>query len=703
MANKWVPLPMSQSNLSRSRSRASRFSWLIHFRLTLVSRLSLGFGMVGLGVIGILVASLFSLERSSEGLDALVSEALPVKQTIASARLTLKDISTSAAEHYNSRKTGESADIRSRVETDISSFNDIISRLENDFPLLNEVPEIKVGLGESVEQAREQFELVIRNMNSHERSIDAEARINEVRSEINELKTRAGPIFERNLVEMEQVDAIALAYQLQGLFDNASLLAINASLADSLEVVEAVQTDLRDSLDGVARLAFPILDQKAADPAFANYHDEMDPLFDELERLTTANDGLIAQQKNLFVEIRSVLPDRVDAVQSSLATAGDGLQSVSQQVDEAVVGISDRALEQVALGRTVMITATALILALCLLVSWLVVRSVRRPIRRLNDYMKQVGNGDFSGQMGHYAKDEIGEIFQSTEQLVHNIRDMIARIAELNKDINTISNDSAKATDSVRTRLNSQSQDLRSVATAVTQMSASVREVAQNAREAAAEVKQSETQAHDIETAVNAAVTSTGELGRTMQSANEVIQMLDKEVVGIEQILEVIRNIAEQTNLLALNAAIEAARAGEQGRGFAVVADEVRTLASRTQSSTEEIRQKIDSVMAGSRNAVESISTSVTNADDISDRVGHVHEAFKEYLTYVERISEINSEVSVTTGQQQSVSEQITERIHTSSDSSAAVATDFELTSQRVAELDEIANNLDQEIKRFQL
>lgn len=694
---------MPQINASHSRLRASRFSWFTRFRPTLVSRLSLGFGMVGLGVIGILVASLFSLQQSSQGLDALVSEALPVKQTIASARLTLKDISTSAAEHYNSRETGESADIRSRVETDINSFNETISRLENDFPLLNEVPAIKAGLAESVAQAREQFELVIRNMNSHERSIDAEARINEVRSEINELRTRAGPIFERNLVEMEQVDAIALAYQLQGLFDNASLLAINASLADSLEVVEAVQADLRDSLDGVARLAFPILDQKKADPAFADYHDEMDPLFDDLERLTTANDGLIAQQKNLFVEIRSVLPDRVDAVQSSLAAAGDGLQSVSQQMDEAVVGISDRALEQVALGRTVMIAATALILALCLLVSWLVVRSVRRPIRRLNDYMKQVGDGDFSGQVGHYAKDEIGEIFQSTEQLVHNIRDMIARIAELNREINTISTDSAKATDSVRTRLNSQSQDLRSVATAVTQMSASVREVAQNTREAAAEVKQSETQAHDIETAVNSAVTSTGELSRTMQSATEVIQMLDKEVVGIEQILEVIRNIAEQTNLLALNAAIEAARAGEQGKGFAVVADEVRTLASRTQSSTEEIRHKIDSVMAGSRNAVESISTSVKNADDISDRVGHVHEAFKEYLTYVERISEINSEVSVTTGEQQSVSEQITERIHTSSDSSAAVATDFELTSKRVAELDEIANNLDQEIKRFQL
>jgi methyl-accepting chemotaxis protein len=234
-------------------------------------------------------------------------------------------------------------------------------------------------------------------------------------------------------------------------------------------------------------------------------------------------------------------------------------------------------------------------------------------------------------------------------------------------------------------------------------MSTSVREVAQNTREAADEVTQSEERAHDIESAIKVAVASTKQLTESMQSAADVIETLDGEVNGIEQILDVIRHIAEQTNLLALNAAIEAARAGEQGRGFAVVADEVRTLASRTQASTEEIRVKVDTVMAGSRNAVGSISTSVSNANEISDRVGSLQEAFNDYLTYIARISQLNGQVSVTTDEQQAVSEDITQRTHTISNSGADVAADFESTAQRASELEKIASHLDQAIKRFQL
>jgi len=376
---------------------------------------------------------------------------------------------------------------------------------------------------------------------------------------------------------------------------------------------------------------------------------------------------------------------------------------VSSQVDSVVVGISNDALEQVAVGRNVVIMATVLILMLCLLVTWFVVRSVRRPINRLNQYMKQVGSGDFSVEVGHYAQDEIGEIFQSTEQLVHNVRDMIARIAELNREISTISIDSAEATREVRTRLNDQSQSLSVVATAITQMSASVREVAQNTREVSDEVTQSEARAHDIETSVSEAVKSAGQLTESMQSATEVIEALDGEVVGIEQILDVIRNIADQTNLLALNAAIEAARAGEQGRGFAVVADEVRTLASRTQTSTEEIRQKVDTVMTGSRDAVESIATSVNNASEIASRVNSISESFKDYLTYIARVNQLNGQVAVATDQQQSVSEDISQQTQTISDGEVDVAEEFETTAQRAVELEKIASQLDQAIKRFKL
>lgn len=672
-------------------------------RLTLVTRLSVGFGLVGIGVLCILVVSLFSLQQSSQGVNALVTEALPVKEALADARLTLKDISTGAAEHYNARQPEVMTTIRARVESDILAFNEMTDRLATDFPLLSQSPELASRLTESVEQAREQFERLTLNMNTHERSIEAETRITEVRGEIDRLRDEAGPAFDSNVARMEAPEAVTLAFRLQRLFDTVSLLAINASLADSLDVIESVQADLRDSLDAVATLTFDIFDQVDADPAFADYNDAIDPLFDEVNSLATANDGLIARQTNLFVDIRSGLPGKIESVQARLAETGGNLQALSQQVDTAVTGISDSALEQVTVGRYIVILATVVILLLCLAVSWVVVRSVRRPIHRLSQYMKQVGNGDFSARVGDYPRDEIGEIFQSTEQLVGKIREMIGRIADLNRDINTISTDSAEATKSVRARLNTQSDDLNSVAAAVTEMAASVRDVAQNTRQAADEMANSEERAHDIESAVSAAVASNEKLTASMQEATGVIETLDGEVAGIEQILDVIRNITEQTNLLALNAAIEAARAGEQGRGFAVVADEVRTLASRTQTYTQEIAEKIDRVMAGSRGAVASISTSVKDAGDISGRVAHVQEAFNDYLSYIARVSELNEQVSVATEQQQAVSDDITERTNTISDNGAALATDFESTAQRATELNEIADHLDQAIKRFQL
>ncbi|WP_394170238.1 methyl-accepting chemotaxis protein [Saccharospirillum alexandrii] len=672
-------------------------------RLTLVTRLSVGFGLVGIGVLCMLGVSLFSSQQSSQGLNALVTEALPVKEALADARLTLKDISTGAAEHYNARQPDVMATIRARVESGIQSFNEMAGSLATDFPILSQSPELEARLTQSVEQAREQFELVALNMNTHERSIEAEIRIAEVRREIDQLRAEAGPAFDTNLARMEEPEAVTLAFRLQRLFDTVSLLAITASLADSLDVIQSVQADLRDSLDSFATLTFDIFDQVDADPAFADYNDAIDPLLDQINRLATANDGLIARQTNLFVDIRTELPGKIEAVQASLASTGGNLQALSQQVDSAVTRISEVALDQVTVGRYIVILATIAILLLCLAVSWVVVRSVRRPIHRLSEYMKQVGNGDFSARVGNYPNDEIGEVFHSTEQLVDKIREMIARIADLNRDINAISTDTAESTKSVRSRLNLQSEDLNSVAAAVTEMAASVRDVAHNTRQAADEMVHSEERAHDIETAVSAAVNSNQKLTVSMQEATGVIETLDSEVAGIDQILDVIRNITEQTNLLALNAAIEAARAGEQGRGFAVVADEVRTLASRTQTYTQEIAEKIDSVMAGSREAVASISTSVKDANDISGRVGDVQGAFNEYLTYIARVSELNGQVSVATDEQQAVSEDITKRTNTISDTGAVVAADFESTVQRAAELNEIADHLDQAIKRFQL
>ena len=672
-------------------------------RLTLAKRLAFGFGLLGLGVIAIMIASLAGLERINQGVNALVEDAIPTKDQLADARIALLQISTAAAEHYNSREEAQLVEVETGMAQHVDQFRQVVNQLESASTQVRTTNNLTEQLSQTVSQANEQIELIEWNMNTHRRSLESEQRIEQIREALQTLRREARPIFERHIRDIEHPPAQALAYQLQGILDSATLMAINVSLANTLEVIDSLQSQLRDNLDGVALMAFDIMDQQDADRAFDQYYNNIEPFFKELNQIATVNDGLIAQQTNLFTEIRSNLPARIEAVQSSLAESADALQALSAEVSLSADDISRQAVASVTLSRLVIVVATAAIIGLCVIVAWAVIGSIRKPIRRLSQYMQRVGEGDFTVTVGHYKDDEIGEIFASTQTLVNEFKSMVARIAELSNDINLVSQSSAEATGSVRASLDEQNQDLNSVATALTEMSASIREVASNTRSAADEMHDSEEKAHEIENAIKASVASTNNLNTAMNDASQVITRLDQEVSSIEQILEVIQNIAEQTNLLALNAAIEAARAGEQGRGFAVVADEVRTLAGRTQQSTQEIQEKIDRVVAGSRDAVGSIDTSRTKVTEVFDNAHRINELFEGYLQSVAKVSELNLQVSAATEEQHATSEEMSQRTNAINEQSANLSSSFQDTAERANELNRIARQLNDAIARIQL
>ncbi|MEH6576947.1 MAG: methyl-accepting chemotaxis protein [Amphritea sp.] len=669
------------------------------FRLTLSTRLSLGFGLVGLGVIGILIASLLGLSKISFGLDSMIGQAMPLKDTLAKTRLTLETISTGAAEHYNSRDTNSMQAVEADVEKAVELFGEYANLLLNAYKPAENSESLKLA----VEQAQNQFELIAWNMNTHRRSIQAETRISEIRAQLIKLRSETSPIFNQYIYEITAPEARTLAFRLQALFDNAALMGVNVSLADSLETIESAQAELRNSLDTLASLTFKIMDQSAADTAFASYYQSIEPTFERLKQLVTSNNGLISQQKNIFVEIRSILPTKIASVQDRLAISSESFSKLSNEVDRNVATISKETTSRVELSKSILWGATLGILLLCVIVSVLVVLSVRQPIGRLRDYMKQVGSGDFTVPVGNYRNDEIGEVFQSTEQLVGAIKAMIRRIADLNLEINLISNDSAQATNSAKLTLHGQSENLNSVATATTQMSYSIKEVAENSRMAADEMLQSKAQAHEVESTVDNTVSSTNQLKVTMNQAVEVIKSLDSEVAGIEEILEVIQNIAGQTNLLALNAAIEAARAGEQGRGFAVVADEVRTLASRTQQSTEEIRQKINTIMSGSHEAVTSISESLDSVRGVTECVSSIEKSFADHMTHIAKVNDLNTQISTATKEQHVTSEEMSRWTIDINNRVSEVVINFDTTAQQASRLNEIAKNLDDAISQIRL
>ena len=261
------------------------------------------------------------------------------------------------------------------------------------------------------------------------------------------------------------------------------------------------------------------------------------------------------------------------------------------------------------------------------------------------------------------------------------------------KDISSSSSNSA---------LQQQSQ-IEQVATAMNEMTATATEVATNARSAADAAQNADGDVNSGMVIVEQTVTSINSLAAEVERANDVIRTLQSDSEEIGSVLDVIRGIAEQTNLLALNAAIEAARAGEQGRGFAVVADEVRTLASRTQQSTEEIQKMIERLQSGANDAVHVMEESHIQAKNSVDQAGKTGDALKKITLAVNTINQMNLEISNAAGQQTEVAREIDMNLNQINQASHESVSNAGEASQESENLNQLASHLQELMQQFKV
>ena len=248
-----------------------------------------------------------------------------------------------------------------------------------------------------------------------------------------------------------------------------------------------------------------------------------------------------------------------------------------------------------------------------------------------------------------------------------------------------------------------QRQETDQVATAMNEMSATVAEVAQNAQLASETAHQANEESRVGQQVVNESISAVVALIQKVELAADVIQVLENNSQEIGTVLDVIRSIAEQTNLLALNAAIEAARAGEQGRGFAVVADEVRVLAQRTQSSTEEIQQMIEKLQSGAKEAVEAMMHSRSQADVTRDTSARAGEVLNDITQSVTSINDMNTLIASAAVEQNSVAEEINRNIINISQVAETTSESVEHSAKTSEELRHVAEELKHVISRLKV
>lgn len=327
------------------------------------------------------------------------------------------------------------------------------------------------------------------------------------------------------------------------------------------------------------------------------------------------------------------------------------------------------------------------------LLAWFSARQVIAPAQRVNDLIERFAQGDFSSA-GDSASSRLGALGKSLTSLQTRLAGLVGEVNNSATELSEAAGEMNRITGMTREGTRRQESETEQVATAMNQMSATVQEVARNAMKAADAALEADEAADNGKVVVSETAGAIDALQSEIDKAVAVIRKLDENSQTIGSVLDVIRGIAEQTNLLALNAAIEAARAGEQGRGFAVVADEVRTLAQRTQQSTQEIHDMIERLQSGASDAVAAMDSSRARAETVFERSERSAEALVAIAAAVSTIKDMNAQIATAAQQQSAVAEEINHNIESIKQIAEESAAGVDRTAEHGARLGTIAQAL---------
>ncbi|MBJ2145436.1 methyl-accepting chemotaxis protein [Vibrio sp. IB15] len=352
------------------------------------------------------------------------------------------------------------------------------------------------------------------------------------------------------------------------------------------------------------------------------------------------------------------------------------------------------------------IALTSLVLYIVIsIASTMVINRLLYPLQTLSEALTQLaqGRGDLTQRIDITRMDEIGKLAELVNQFLSQMQSMLKGVVEHSHDLNNHAEKANQLATQSSIRVENQQNDINQIATAIHEMSATAAEVASHAELTASASQASATACNDGQEVIQQNRDAITRLASQVEDAANVIRELENNAQSINQILSTIQGIAEQTNLLALNAAIEAARAGEQGRGFAVVADEVRVLSQRTHGSTEEIRVMIDTLQKNTEHAVESMTTSTQLAENSVGFAEQAHDSLSKITQAISEINDMALQIASAAEEQRAVSEDISRNTQGIKDASDDLAQQAESSRNSSNEMSSAAESMRRDVERFKV
>ena len=430
--------------------------------------------------------------------------------------------------------------------------------------------------------------------------------------------------------------------------------------------------------------------------------EEVESLVNDAIDAVTGSDGVV-QLHVSRLELRNQTERALGKSEEMAANAVSELEQLLNLTNAKVKTLEEQVTSNVSFGTTLVVVIVLASLIIAFFTGYKTVNAITIPLKKVNDLLNIASSGDLTHNLDDSSQDEFGQLAKNCNKLILSLKELIRGINVRAEQLAAASEQTSTVTTQTTKSIQDQKAQIGLVATATTEMHSTSQMVSQNAEDTLLEIRNADQESNKVRDISLENKATIEVLARDVEDAAQVIHKLHQDSASIGSILDVIRGIADQTNLLALNAAIEAARAGEQGRGFAVVADEVRTLASRTQESTQEINAMIEVLQEGAEKAVSVMDQGKQQTARCVEQTELATQALDIISEAVKRAHDVSSQIEQSAREQNLVSQDISEKLETIVGIAEETTVGAQQTSESSEEVARLAEELQSSIRQFKV